>query len=71
VLQLPQVPAIGVVELIYLVQSVGLRCRGIGWTDAAIVLACANARPPAALRTRDRRMVAAAAAIGVQVLDAA
>ena len=69
VLELPQLEPIPACEAIRAIESLGLRCRGIGWTDAGIILSCLHASPPAALCTRDRRMAIAARAVGILVVE--
>lgn len=69
VLDLPQIDRPPAEQVISEVDAAGLRCRGIGWTDAAIVVACLAADPPVALYTRDRRLARTASEAGLQVIE--
>lgn len=62
--QLPQAEHASDDEVMVLISSAVLAGRGIGWVDAAL-LASARLTPGARLRTRDRRLRAAAKALSI------
>jgi hypothetical protein len=69
VLRLPRLEALDPLATLSKLDEQQLAGCGIGWTDAAIFLACASSAEVIALYTRDRRMAAAAERIGVTVFQ--
>lgn len=69
VLGLPRLAALDPLDAMSLMDDVRMNGRGVGWTDASIILACKAVGQRIALHTRDRRMAVAAKDVGVLVLE--
>ena len=67
--ELPWPHAVPVQDAIRSLDALLLRCRGIGWQDAQVLLDCRASGVPVAIYTLDRRMSDAARRLGVPVID--